>query len=294
MRKALLFIFFLFLALNLYGKDLQMAVLDVGQGLCCVVISPDNHCMVFDCGTTTNQRWKDNMAVYDKVLNPYLKKNNVKKIDYLILSHPDFDHYCGLVGLLQKYPVSRYINNGGKSDTIVYKLLEKELQKKIKKGMKVYVGKGGDQYYMGLNVKITLLAPPYKFKSKDKNDLSVMAKVQYGDISFLLTGDCTHISEEKVLRSFGNSLKSQVLVVGHHGSHTSTSYSFLKKVRPKIALISCGRGNPYGHPHREVLADLKRIKANVYRTDKEGSIICKTNGKNITVERHTNQKYKGR
>ncbi len=294
MRKVLFVIFFLFLVLNLYGKDMSLAVLDVGQGLCCVVISPDDRCMVFDCGTVTNQQWKDNMAVFDKVLNPYLKSNHIKKIDYLVLSHPNFDHYSGLVGLLQKYPLVRYIKNGDTTNTIVYKLFQKELSKKMQKGLFVSTAKAGLTYKLGSSVSFTVLSPSYRFKTDNDNDLSVMVKVVYKDVSFILTGDATQVAEKQTVKMFGENLKSQVLVVGHHGSHTSSSPEFLSKVRPKIAIISCGKKNSYGHPHRATLSILKRLKIKVYRTDQKGSVICKTNGKSITVQSKSNKKFKRR
>ena len=294
MKRFILLLLFLFLSLNIYGKGAELCVLDVGQGLCCIVTSPDNHTMIFDCGTSSNQRWKDNMAVFQDSLLPYLKKKNIKNIDYVILSHPDFDHYCGLVGLLQKYSVGKYIENGDFSTTIVYKELEKEIKKKSdkRKGF-VTVAQAGYWFNLGSDIKFTILSPPYKFKKANDNDISLALRVVYKDTSFVLTGDATQTAEKVMVRGFGRTLKSSVLVVGHHGSHTSTSREFLKIVKPKIAIISCGKNNQYGHPHKEVLTNLKRGKAKIYRTDTDGGVLCISDGKNITVKTGVNH-YKVR
>ena len=293
MKRLVLLIFFLFLCLNIYGKDFELCVLDVGQGLCCVVISPDNHTLVFDCGTSSNQRWKDNMAVSGDVLIPYLKKKNIKNIDYVILSHPDFDHYCGLVGLLGKYSVGRYIKNGDTTSTIVYKELLKEIKKKSDKNKRFEVtAKAGYWYNLGSYVKFYVLSPPYNFRGNE-NDMSLSVRVVYKDTAFLLTGDATRKAETEMVRLYGKALKSQVLVVGHHGSRTSSSMEFLKTVKPKITLISCGKGNQYNHPHKETLSNLKRAKVKVYRTDTDGGVLCSSNGKTVSVKTGINH-YKVR
>jgi competence protein ComEC len=117
----------------------------------------------------------------------------------------------------------------------------------------------------------------------DPNDLSVVMRVAYGDFTALLTGDATALVEERLLRRYGEDLRGEVLKVGHHGSHTSTTDSFLEAVGPTVALVSAGRGNRYGHPHRVVVDRLERSGARLLRTDVHGSIVVRANGRGTVL-----------
>ena len=147
------------------------------------------------------------------------------------------------------------------------------------KGMKVALPKPGDSFNLGA-AKCTILAPNNS-KYKDLNNFSVVIKLEFGSNSFLLTGDAEDISESEILAS-GFNVKADVLKVGHHGSHSSTTEEFLSKVNPKYAVISCETDNDYGHPRKETMDKLKNKKKIVYRTDELGTIIATSNGKTIT------------
>ena len=118
--------------------------------------------------------------------------------------------------------------------------------------------------------------------SKDLNNTSIVLKVQYKNTSYLLTGDATSTVEKKILHK---DLKSDVLKVGHHGSQYSTTANFLKLVNPKYAIIEVGKGNDYGHPKEIVLQKLEKIGAEIYRTDRDGTIIASSDGTNITFQK---------
>ena len=132
---------------------------------------------------------------------------------------------------------------------------------------------------------ITFLAPVADYE--DLNDTSIALRVLFGETSFLFTGDATYNAEYDMIET-GLILKSDVYKVGHHGSSSSNSYRFLREVMPKIAVISCEKDNMYGHPHDETLSRLKNLDAKVYRTDLQGTVIIKSDGKNITVENQKN------
>ncbi|MGB9808681.1 MAG: ComEC/Rec2 family competence protein, partial [Caldanaerobacter sp.] len=119
---------------------------------------------------------------------------------------------------------------------------------------------------------------------EDLNNYSAVIKITYGDTAFLFTGDAEKESEREMLAENYN-LKADVLKVGHHGSSSSSSWSFLKEVRPKYAVISCGKNNEYGHPHRETLEKLSELGITVYRTDECGTIVAVSDGKRVSFFR---------
>ena len=279
MKKLYFIILLIFLSVCVFGKDFTLGILDVGQGLCCVVISPDNHCLVYDCGTMNSKDLNKNKDVYKRILAPYLKDYNIKKIDCLVLSHPNLDHYSGFFDLMDNYKIEKYIKNGYKSESKTYNELMKLM---AKKNLKTIVAKPNYYFYLGKDVKCTVLSPYSVFKPKDDNDLCVMMRVEYKKTSFLLTGDSSDTCE-KYLAKVNKNIKSNVLIVSHHGSKYSSANSFLNSVKPQISIISCGKNNRYGHPHQAVLNRLKKIKSHIYRTDKDGSVICRSDGKKISV-----------
>jgi competence protein ComEC len=125
-----------------------------------------------------------------------------------------------------------------------------------------------------------VLYGPVNPNSKDLNTTSIVIKLTYSNTKFLFTGDAQTSNEEGMINK-GYDLSSDVLKVGHHGSGTSTSKAFLYKVNPKYAVISCGKNNDYGHPHKSIMEKLQTQKITVYRTDESGTIVCTSDGKNI-------------
>lgn len=280
MKKLYLIFIILLLSVSAFCGNLKFAVLDVGQGLCCVLISPDRHCMVFDCGTSGSKKNPANISPFTYVLDPYLKENAVSKIDYLALSHPNTDHYSGFGELIKKYPIGKYIKNGFKSDTPTYNELMKTM---AKKHLSAQVARSGQSFSLGRDVNCRILSPISGKETKDDNDQSLIIRATYGKTSFLITGDASAKAEKAVAKKYGNTIASTVLVASHHGSNSSSCYDFLYKVKPKATVISCGVNNRYGHPHPKTLERLKNVKSKVYRTDTQGAIIMESDGKKITV-----------
>lgn len=147
------------------------------------------------------------------------------------------------------------------------------------KNIQITVPKVGDTVTIG-NATLTFLAPN-SAKYEDLNNYSIVCKLKYGNNSFIFMGDAEDISEGEILQKQLD-IQADILKVGHHGSHSSTTQAFLDKVNPKYAVISCGKDNDYGHPHKETIDKLNAKNINVFRTDLEGTIIATSNGNDIT------------
>jgi competence protein ComEC len=244
-------------------KKLTFAMLDVGQGDALFIESPTGVQVLVDVGPPRRVLSKLNrvMPLFDRT------------IDAIIITNPDTDHIGGVTEVLKAYKVKQIFEPGTVSDSTTYQNLKKEIEKRnienilLRKGMKIDLGGG---------VVLDILFPDRDVTFWDTNEGSVVARLTYGETSILLTGDSTWETEKILL---GNpSLDTDILKVGHHGSRTSTSYDFVKKVSPEYALISNGRDNSYGHPHEATLDTLKTLGVKVLRTDQVGTIILKSDG----------------
>jgi len=250
---------------------LKVAFLDVGQGDAIFVEAPNGNQVLIDGGPNKAvlRELAKQMPFYDRT------------VDGIILTHPHLDHYGGLVDVLDNYKINLEMDSGNNSPEskgfdIYIKKLEEEKAKRIfaKKGMRVNLDKA---------VYLDILLPVINKKGMSAHDEMVVARLVYGNNSFLLTGDMED-NLENFLLSLGGSIKSDVLKVGHHGSKTSTSEKFLGLVNPGLAIISAGKNNKYGHPHQEVTERLSVFEIPILRTDEKGAIIVKSDGEKIVAE----------
>lgn len=240
-------------------------VLDVGQGLS-VLIESNGHYMLYDGGDSDKSSY----------VVSYLQQEGVPSLDYVVASHYDSDHLNGIVGALNALPVSNVWGPNYTTDTRVFESFNSVVSQK---GLSRVQPAIGSQIQLG-DATIQVLAPSGTDYS-DVNNYSIAVRVQDGNTSFLITGDAEAESEAQMIAS-GLTLDSDVYVMGHHGSGTSTSWDLLQAATPEYAVLSCGAGNSYGHPHVESMEKLQAMEIQLLRTDKQGNIVASTDGTTIT------------
>lgn len=243
--------------------DLKIHYIDVGQGDSELIQIGDKNILI-DAGTS------------DKKALDYLKSIGVTTIDYAIATHPHEDHIGSMDDIINNLKVGTFY---APKATTTTKNFENMVNALKNKNLKMNVPKVGDTLTIG-DATLTFLAPN-SAKYDDLNNYSIVCKLKYGNNSFIFMGDAEDVSEGEILQKQLD-IQADVLKVGHHGSHSSTTQAFLDKVNPKYAVISCGKDNDYGHPHKETLNKLNAKNINVFRTDLEGTIIATSNGNNIT------------
>ncbi len=259
----LVIIFILLFTFNLENKnkDLTFAMLDIGQGDALFIKSPTGVEILIDSG-----RDKSVLNALREVM-PFWDRS----IDIVIMTNPDLDHIGGFEYILDLYKVDKVFEPGTYNDSEIYKLLEKKMKDK---NIPRYLARNGLRIDIGDGAYIDFLFPDRDVATWDNNDGSIIARLVYGNNTFMLTGDASSKTEKIVLEKYNPKvLESVFLKVGHHGSRTSTSSEFLEKLKPKYALISLGQGNKYGHPHKEVIDRLSLLNIEILRTDLLGTII---------------------
>lgn len=247
------------------GDDFRVHYIDVGQGDSILVQSGEEY-MLIDGGK--------NVAA-DTVVN-YLKSQNVRKLKYVIGTHPHEDHIGGLDDVIDTFDVENVIMPNVTHNT---KSFEDVLDSIMNKGLTITPAVSGERYALG-DAELLILAPNGD-GYKDLNDYSVVARVQYGNTSFMFTGDAEGISEKEMIDVYGSSLRTDVLKLGHHGSTTSTTKDFLELVNPSVAVITVGKDNTYGHPHKEIIERLEKKNIRIYRTDLDGNILATSDGNSV-------------
>jgi beta-lactamase superfamily II metal-dependent hydrolase len=255
---------------------LSLVFLDVGEGMCAIARTPSGKTMVVDCGTSS---WRHSERVGEKLVAPYLHSLGIRKIDVAVLTHPHADHISGYSGLLRIVPAHRVLDIGAKHPSPYYT----DFLKAIRGTKAIYhIARRGQVIDMGDGVKAQVLNPNPLQDYMELNDRSIVLRLVYGRVAFMITGDAGEQIEHSMILA-GKPLRSQVLQVGHHGSEEASSPEWLSAVNPTVAVISCGRNNEYGHPSREVISRLQSRGVRVYRTDVHGAVAFTTNGTTITV-----------
>jgi beta-lactamase superfamily II metal-dependent hydrolase len=255
---------------------LELTYLDVGEGLCGVMRTPSGKTVVFDCGTSS---WRDSAQIGSKLVATYLQQRGVDRIDLAVLSHPHADHVSGYAALLAEKPAKTVLDIGARHGISPYVKFLREVKKS---GAKYRIARRGQSVNMGDGVRIAVLSPSPSLRYSDLNERSMVLRVTFGKAAMLLCADVGAETEARILES-GDRVRAQVLQVGHHGSKSSSTAEWLAAVRPRVAIISCGRGDSYGHPSRDVLARLSTVGARVYRTDRHGAVTVTTDGRAIRV-----------
>ncbi len=274
----LLFLFVLtFLSLFILWKEsnrkLKVAFLNIGQGDSIFIESPTGNQMIIDGGPGRSvlRELGSVMPFYDK------------SIDVVLATHPDADHVGGLNDVLENFKTDLFMEPGVEADTNIYTELKNKVeQKKIK----TIEARRGMVLDLGGGAFLEILFPITDPRGMETNDASIVARLVYGESTFLFTGDAPFKTENGLLflnpkTDIYGSIDSDVLKVGHHGSKNSTSVEFVKAVSPEYAVISVGADNRYGHPTEQVLDILKKENIKTFRTDLDGRVIFESDGVNL-------------
>lgn len=253
------------------NSTFSIRFIDVGQGDSALV-ECDGHYMLIDGGEST---------AGDAVYN-VLEENGIQKLDILVVSHLHTDHYGGLTkALTYASSIGVTLSNAEYKDSKAFRDFEHQLQIN---GSKITVPASGDTYELG-SATIEVIDSTVE----EAND-SLVLLITYGDTRFLFTGDIEDAAQTRISDKYQNEsddpFKVDLIKMPHHGSYTGTLYRFLRTFMPDYAIISCGEGNMYGHPHQDTLdlLDSKTWSPKVYRTDHDGDIIVRSNGKELSIE----------
>ena len=248
------------------NDELRVSFIDVGQGDSEFIELPNGETMLIDAGT--NETGKN---VVD-----YIKSLGYTSINYVVGTHPHEDHIGGLDDVIKTFDIGSIYMPKITADT---KTFEDVLDAAESKNLMINTAKSGVSIMDTEDLSVKFLAPTLD-SYENTSDYSAVVKVVYGDTSYLFTGDAEEFSESLIT----DDVNADVLKVGHHGSSTSTSTEYLKKVSPSSAVISCGKDNSYSHPHSETLQKLADIGTAVYRTDELGTIVSVSDGKTINFD----------
>ncbi len=245
--------------------EMCVTFLDVGQGDCSFIELPDGKCILIDAGESENA----------SKIKKYIKNRGYDTLDYVIATHPHADHIGAMANVIKAFDVGKIYMPRATATTKTYERLLEAIQDK---GMKISTAKAGVSMIEEGALCAEFVAP-VKDEYDDLNNYSAVLKLTYGDVSFLFTGDAEKEAESQIKAD----IDADILKVGHHGSSTSSSASFLKKVSPEIAIISCGEDNEYGHPHKEIVSRLQKQGIEYYRTDVYGNVEITTDGETYEV-----------
>ena len=272
---------FLFLFIHVFSFPalLEVHFINVGQGDCIFIKTPQKKNILIDGGGTPYNDYD----IGSHILIPYLRRKGIGQIDIIFLTHPDLDHLEGLIPVLEEMKVRLIIDSGAACQNETYlKFISLAMEDE---DINYYKTKEGD--VISLNDEIDFLVLNSSSQSNydyltDFNNQSIVLKLRYKKTNFLFTGDIEKATEKNLL-SWNNLLKSDILKVAHHGSNSSTSAVFVEKVQPEIAVISVGP-NFYGHPHQEVISRLEDRCPMLFRTDINGTILIKSNGNQYSIK----------
>lgn len=250
---------------------LSVRFLDVGQGDAIHVQTPDGYEMLIDGGPTALvlRELAHGRSFFDST------------IDVVLATHPDSDHIGGLVDVLARYQVATIIQTNNKNDTPAAAAYEASV---TKEGAQVVRAQAGQIIQLGASTTVRILAPAGDTTLWRSNAASIIVQVNYGEINFLLTGDAPLETEKYMVELYEESLQSEVLKLGHHGSQTSSSGVFLDVVQPNFAVVSAELNGRYGHPHAEVVERVEKRNIPIVSTAQQGTIEFLTDGASVWLK----------
>lgn len=263
-------------------RALEITVLDVGQGDAIFIACPNGRTLLVDGGPRS--------PAYDagaRVILPFLRAKGHRRVDTIIVTHPHLDHYGGLSAVVESAEVGEIISSGVTSASGSYRAWRETVERH---GVPYRTVVRGDTLAALGGVRGVFLHPdPFFVSGASKahaNDVSVVLRLSYGDFSILLTGDIEQKAEYAVVRMTHapTTLRSTVLKSAHHGSRTSSGIAFLNAVDPEAVAVSAGTYNAFGHPSPEIIQRYRRRGMEVYRTDRGGAVIVRSDGRSWTME----------
>ncbi|OGH64192.1 MAG: hypothetical protein A2821_03830 [Candidatus Magasanikbacteria bacterium RIFCSPHIGHO2_01_FULL_41_23] len=264
------------------NPTLKVNFLDVGQGDATLIIFPDGQEMLVDCGRDAIilaalarvRHWQD------------------RTLDYLVVTHPDADHYGGCIDVLKQYTVKHiYFNGFAKENSQLLQTFHQTVLDEENIGADFIIVSSSKELFIA-STSIRFLYPDHSIvqnprvpgeSSIESNNTSIVMKISYGKLSVLLTGDMEMPLENYLIKKYGSILNVEVLKIGHHGSKSSSGEEFLGRVMPQYCVISSGQNNSYGHPALRVLKRLARSGCQILRTDSLGDILAIITLEKITI-----------
>lgn len=247
------------------GKELRVHFIDVGQADAIFIELPNKQTMLIDAGETGN----------GAEVVTYIKDKGYSTLDYVVATHPHADHIGGMTTVIEQLEINKFLMPKKEQTT---KIFEKMIDALTSRSVDVYTAKAGVVILEEGALRIEIVAP-LTDNYTDLNNYSAIVKLSYGEHSFLFTGDAETLSEKQISQN----IEADVLKVGHHGSDSSTSSEFLARVNPKFAVISVGEGNKYDHPSPSIISKLEKAGIEIYRTDKLGTIVFRSDGQNLSI-----------
>lgn len=253
--------------INTNNDLLKVHYLDVGQGDSIFIELPNNETMLIDAAESYQS---------ENIIN-YLKNLNYQKIDYVIGTHPHADHIGGLKDIINTFEIGKIYMPKVVSTTKTYESLLMAIKDK---NLKINTAKAGTSIIDTDALKINILAPNNSTYT-ELNNYSVVTKITYGSTKFLFMGDAEKLSENEIKEN----VTADVIKIGHHGSNTSSSIDFIKKVNAKYGIISVGLNNKYNLPKEEIITNWENSGTKIYLTSINGTITAISDGTNIKIER---------
>lgn len=253
---------------------LIIRAIDVGQGDSFLLTSPAGKNVLIDAGPPDASQ----------SLIGVLMDAGVRQLDLVVATHPHADHIGGMARVLDAVPVKLFLDSGQPYSTKTYTNMLKKIQQK---NIPFLAAEAGQEFELDAGIKLQVMAPRKPFITASQGSVynanSVVIRVTYNSFAMLFTGDSEQETERRLLAE-QTDLSATILKVAHHGSKYSTTIAFLRAVQPKVAIISCGAANEYGHPAQRTLDRLKSVVQALHRTDLEGTITIYTDGASYRIE----------
>ncbi len=285
--SAAIVVLLIFLSIHNFSKArpiknvnemLRITNIDVGQGNSALIQTPQGHNILLDGGGFSE------LSAFDTgkyILAPFLWKNKINTLDYIILSHPESDHINGLIYILNNFKVHTLIKNADITETQTYKTLINLCRNK---GVRIWnPSTKGETMYIG-ETALLFFEADGRPSSGDLNNNSLVFKMSYKEFAMLFPGDILSSREKKLAKTNGSNLQSEILLAPHHGSSSSSTEIFLDKVLPKSVIVSCGRNNRYNFPHPDIVKRYEDMGIRILRTDRDGAVFISSNGREYHIK----------